>query len=44
MITPQHNITQDDEDVNMTNYDNLQIEDGDDDADASEKINKMIQG
>ena len=42
MITPQHNITQDAEDANMMNYDNRQIED--DDADASEKINKMIQG
>ena len=42
MITLQHNITQDAEDANMMNYDNRQIED--DDADASEKINKMIQG
>ena len=44
MITPQHNITQDAEYVNMMNYNNRQIEDSDDDADASEKINKMIQG
>ena len=45
MITPQHNITRDAENVNMMNYDTCHIEDGDDDAaDASEKINKMIQG
>ena len=42
MITPQHNITQDAEDANMTNYDNPQIDDAD--ADDAEKINKMIQG